>query len=83
MHTLFRFDFSGNKQLDEQEFDEALRYAGVFLTTPELHVVMRHFDKDGNGNVSFDEFLTGLRGQMNERRQAIVMQAFNILDRDG
>lgn len=36
-----------------------------------------------SGQVSFDEFLVGIRGVMNSRRKAIVQVAFDVLDKDG
>lgn len=36
-----------------------------------------------SGHVSFDEFLVGIKGVMNSRRKAIVLVAFDILDKDG
>jgi calcyphosin len=37
----------------------------------------------GNQTISYDEFLGGLRGELNERRKGLVMQAFAVLDTDG
>jgi Ca2+-binding EF-hand superfamily protein len=42
-----------------------------------------YFDKDGDGTVNFDEFLVGIRGQLNPRRQAMVDKAFLKFDKDG
>ena len=44
---------------------------------------MSLFDTDGDGCVNFDEFLVGIRGKCNERRQAMVDKAFLKFDRDG
>ena len=41
------------------------------------------FDRDGSGTVSYDEFIRGVRGDMNDFRQEWVNKAFSILDRDG
>jgi hypothetical protein len=30
------------------------------------------FDEDGSGSLSFDEFLVGVRGELNESRKALV-----------
>lgn len=42
-----------------------------------------YFDRDGNGQLSYDEFLVILRGPMNAFRQRIVEQAFNKMDKNG
>jgi Ca2+-binding EF-hand superfamily protein len=39
-------------------------------------------DRDDSGNISYDEFLVGIRGVMNERRKSLVLMAFKILDSD-
>ena len=44
---------------------------------------MKYYDIDGDGNITYEEFLRGLRDELNERRTAMVEKAFRILDRDG
>ena len=39
-------------------------------------------DHDRNGVLDFDEFLIGIKGEMNENRKKFVRMAFNILDKD-
>jgi len=41
------------------------------------------FDRDGNGEVNYDEFLRSIVGRMNEKRRTIVTLAFKRFDRDG
>ena len=41
------------------------------------------FDRDGSGEISYDEFLRMVRGEMNPGRRAIAMKAFKIMDKDG
>jgi len=44
---------------------------------------MKYLDTDGDGFLNFDEFLKGVRGKLNPRRQAIVDKAFLKFDRNG
>mmetsp|Transcript_41464 Transcript_41464/g.36835 ORF Transcript_41464/g.36835 Transcript_41464/m.36835 type:complete len:126 (-) Transcript_41464:303-680(-) len=44
---------------------------------------MKYLDTNGDGVVDFEEFLIGVRGQMNQRRQAITDKAFLKFDKDG
>ena len=44
---------------------------------------MKFYDLDGDGSVSYDEFLSGLREPLNERRLNMVKKAFAMLDRTG
>ena len=44
---------------------------------------MAKFDEDGSGNLNFDEFVKGIRGDMSPARQAIVDKAYAKFDSDG
>jgi Ca2+-binding EF-hand superfamily protein len=46
---------------------------------------LRIFDKDKNGQISFEEFLRALKGDLNNFRIAIIRKAYEKLDvnRDG
>ena len=44
---------------------------------------MSDSDKDGSGSISLEEFLVGVRGQLNTRRRALVHMAYDVLDADG
>jgi len=50
-------DFNGNKKLDKEEFEEALSFAGLFLKKSEISFLFRNFDRDGDGNINYNEFL--------------------------
>lgn len=41
---------------------------------------MKYYDVDGDGNVSYEEFISGLRDALTPRRQAMVDKAFARLD---
>jgi len=43
---------------------------------------MKYYDVDGDGNITYEEFLRGLRDELNERRKHMVTKAFAIMDRD-
>ena len=55
---------------------------------------MRYYDIDQDGNISYEEFIRGLRyllafsyiscrDELTERKKATVLKAFKMLDRDG
>ena len=44
---------------------------------------MKLLDTDGDGHINFDEFLVGVRGKLNEQRQAMVDKAFLKFDSNG
>jgi len=80
-------DKSGN--VDKREFQLAFekftRAFGINITPYEFEELFTLFDLDKSGTVSYDEFIRGVRGGMNDFRTALVKQAFEVLDdtRDG
>merc|ERR1719329_1102193 len=46
-------------------------------------MLFKFFDVSGDGQISYDEFLRAVRGNMNPDRKRIVLQAFKKLDKDG
>jgi len=52
------FDSNGGGTIDAQELDEALKSADIHLSKEEIADVLNSMDKDGNGEIDFEEFLT-------------------------
>merc|ERR1719263_1078673 len=50
---------------------------------PQTARVFDLFDRDGSGEISYDEFLRMIRGEMNSFRKKIALKAFAIMDKDG
>ena len=44
---------------------------------------MKFYDIDGDGNISYEEFLRGMRDELSARKLEMVEQAFKMLDKDG
>ena len=44
---------------------------------------MKYYDINGDGNISYEEFISGLKDELNERRLNMVKKAFSMLDRNG
>ena len=78
-----RMDHNGNKKLDIGEFEEALATFGLFPKKVDLQALMKYYDIDGDGNISYEEFIRGLRNPLTERRARIVKSAFANMDKDG
>jgi len=77
-------DKSGTLTREEMK-DGLTKFLRVFnfeLKRAEFEKVFSAFDKDGDGNLSYDEFIRGVRGEMNEKRVALVKLAFEVLDTD-
>lgn len=75
-------DTSGNHSLNAVELKEGLARYGIVLSDPEVSVLVKYFDKSGDGEVSIGEFVRGIRGDMNERRAALVHKAYKLIDKN-
>jgi Ca2+-binding EF-hand superfamily protein len=49
----------------------------------DVKKLFRIFDRDGNGEINYDEFLRSIVGKMNDRRKNTVIIAFKRFDADG
>ncbi len=47
-----------------------------------MQALIKFYDVDGDGQVSYEEFLRGLRDEMTPRRVKMVEKVFRSLDRD-
>lgn len=60
-----------------------MKEAGVVLTKTESDNLFKYFDKNYDDQVSYTEFLRGLRGDSyTQKRRDIVDRAFAKLDKD-
>ena len=84
LSRLFRvMDDNGNGQLDHEDFKWGLYDAGLYLNDDQVKTLIEHFDRNKDGVVNFDEFLTTIRGPMNDFRMRLVAQAYEKLDKNG
>jgi Ca2+-binding EF-hand superfamily protein len=60
-----------------------MKECNIQLSDKDLNALFAFFDQDGNGSISYDEFLEGVRGEINEKRMGLIMLAFNVIDKDG
>ena len=73
----------GNKKIDAKEFRFGLSVIGISLSQQESDTLHLFFDRDGDKAINIDEFLIGIRGELNETRKQAVLQAFKKFDTDG
>ncbi|CDW76005.1 ef hand family protein [Stylonychia lemnae] len=75
--------YDGNRKVDAGEFFVGMQENGVRITKAEADALLSYFDTDSDGHINFDEFLVGIRGKMNAKRQAMADKAFLKFDKDG
>lgn len=46
------------------------------LSSKQIGIAFNIFDRDGNGEISYEEFLRSIRGKMNPARQAIARRVY-------
>lgn len=73
-------DNSGKLSLDE--FTKGVKELDLSWSVIQTKAVFDSFDTDHVGGISYNEFLRGARGEINENRKQLVLQAFEILDKD-
>ena len=81
---MFRImDDSGDRQLSRAELKFGLQDYGLTFTVDEMEALWRFLDRDSSGTVDYNEFLRGVRGDMNDRRVGMVQLAWEVLDKTG
>ena len=66
LRILFRgMDRNRNGSLDPVEFKYAMRDYGIKLSEIEVTQIVKYFDTNKDGKISFDEFLRAIRGDLN------------------
>lgn len=75
-------DKNNNRLIDAQELDVGLRQMGVNLNEEQVAVLLKHFDRDGSGQIDLNEFMVAIRGKMNAARMSWVNAAYDKLDKN-
>ena len=75
-------DDDSSGYLDRNEFNKALKDYRVTVTPEEAKKLYSIFDINQDGQISYDEFLRGVVGEMNQPRRNLVKRAFDKLDRN-
>ena len=76
-------DDDNSKTLSMGEYKKAMKEMNLNFTGRELQTLFEFFDKDGSGDIGYEEFVQGLRDPLSKRRQKLVRMAFAKIDLDG
>lgn len=63
-----KMDRDGSGLVDPVEFKYAMRDFGLELSEIEVTQIVKYFDTNKDGKISFDELIKALRGSLNMRR---------------
>jgi Ca2+-binding EF-hand superfamily protein len=66
--------------LSPPEFSAVLEAFGLGVSEKELKLIFDDFDADGDGNISYNEFMHVLRGELTGTRAAVVKRAWEKID---
>ena len=69
--------------LDIQEFAKGCAESKLTFTDIDVQTLFCAFDKNNDGTIAYDEFLSVVKGPMNKNRVALVKRAYKKLDKDG
>lgn len=69
--------------LNHEEFVKCIHDFRVGLDKEEALRLFAIYDVDRSGDMSYNEFLRGVVGEMNPFRTSIAMKAFKAMDKDG
>jgi centrin-1 len=79
--NLFDTDRSGS--IDLRELKAAMRALGFDVKKEEVVKMLASVDKDGNGEITLDEFIQMMTGKMSERdSQEEIMKVFQLFDEE-
>jgi len=70
-------------KISKPEFEKACHEAAIGLSAEEMQDLWAYCTQNGSNFIAYEDFLRGVRGPLNSRRQAIVDMAFKVVDVDG
>ena len=75
--------YNSDRKIDKEEFYWGLKDFGVQISKKEADILLASMDTNDDGFVNFDEFLLGIRGKPNQRRQTFIDKAYYKFDKNG
>jgi hypothetical protein len=69
--------------IPSDQFKKVLQDFGLNLTQVELDALCKYFDKNGDKQIYFNEFLFSLRNSLSIQRKFLIEKAFNSMSSNG
>eukprot|EP01083_Nonionella_stella_P034740 94990_1 len=77
------FDTDNSGTIDVKELKAAMRALGFEVKKEEIRNMLMEFDKDGSGEIEFDEFIQMMSPRMASRdTKEEIMKVFKLFDED-
>lgn len=65
-------DTAKTGRMDRYEFMWGLKENGHTLSPSEFERIFKYFDKNNEGTIGYDDFLSTLRGELSPKRKHLV-----------
>jgi len=72
------FDADGSGNIDATELGTLMKKLGESPTPTEVEAILRDFDTDGDGQISFDEFLGMIATQISNTETEVNKEMFKV-----
>ena len=69
--------------LSQREFAKACKDFKIGISEENVPALFSLFDTNGDGTLSYQEFLAAVRGELNQTRSGVIQQAFTCIDANG
>jgi len=79
--SLRRLEGDGAAEVSTQPLTVALSECGVHLEPKDMQLLLVAMDRNRTGSLSFHQFLLEVYGPTDPRRDALIEQAYHVLDR--
>lgn len=78
--TFKMIDTNGSEALDQYEFTQAIESHGIEISKADIGGLFKAFDKNGDGEVSYSEFIDAIKGPLSDYRRQIIIRIFKGID---